>query len=93
VKASCVEQTAGVWMRVDGPDTPKTGKSLGFDNMQNRPITGTSDWTRYDIVLDVPTDATAIAFGIRLSGKGQVWLDDVTLTTVSPDVPTTDMHT
>ncbi len=26
--------------RIDGPES----KSLGFDNMQNRPIKGTTDW-------------------------------------------------
>ena len=61
--------------------------------MQNRPIKGTSDWTRYEIVLDVPQNAAAIAFGIRLRGKGQVWLDDVQFAIVGPDVPTTNMPT
>ncbi len=93
VKASGVEETAGLWMRVDGPDTRKTGQSLSFDNMEKRPITGTSDWAAYAIVLNVPQAATAIAFGVRMSGKGEVWLDDVQFTVVGPDVPTTNLLT
>ena len=50
VKAEVVSQWAGVWMRVDGP--------------QDRPIKGTIDWTRVEIVLDVPNDAKDNAFGI-----------------------------
>jgi len=91
VKADAVENWAGIWMRVDGPDTPTPQRSLGFDNMQDRPIKGTSDWTRYEIVLDVPPESVAIAFGILLQGIGEVWLDDVEFATVGSDVPTTGM--
>jgi len=90
-KADGVADWAGLWMRVDGPDTGKTQRSLSFDNMQNRPIKGTSDWTRYEIVLDVPPASIEIAFGILLQGVGEVWLDDVQFATVGSDVPTTGM--
>ncbi|MGI8855721.1 MAG: hypothetical protein ACR2JW_08220 [Thermomicrobiales bacterium] len=93
VKTDAVENWAGIWMRVDGPDTPTTQRSLSFDNMQNRPIKGTSDWARYEIVLTVPPESVAIAFGILLQGIGEVWLDDVQFATVGSDVPTTGMAT
>lgn len=88
-KADGVADWAGLWMRVDGPDKRKTQRSLSFDNMQNRPIKGTSDWTRYEIVLDVPPASIEIAFGILLQGIGEVRLDDVQFATVGSDVPTT----
>jgi len=90
VKANGVTDLAGLWMRVDGPDTRRTGRSLSFDNMENRPIKGTSDWTRYEIVLDVPPESVEIAFGILLQGIGEVWLDDVQFVKVGSDVPTTN---
>jgi hypothetical protein len=77
---------AGLWFRIDGP---KQGDTLGFDNMQQRPIKGTTDWTRYEIVLDVPTTAAALAFGVLLSGDGQVWMDDLNFEVVSSAVPRT----
>jgi erythromycin esterase len=73
VKSEAVEQWAGLWMRVDGPD----GQSQSFDNMQDRAIQGTSDWTRYEIVLPVFEDSQIIVFGILLVGKGRLWLRDV----------------
>jgi hypothetical protein len=85
VKAEKVAGWAGVWMRVDGEDN----KSLAFDNMQNRPIKGTSGWTKYEIVLDVDDKATAIAFGILLDGAGAVWIDDIRFEVVDKNVPTT----
>lgn len=88
VKSEEVENWAGLWMRVDGVEK---GTSLCFDNMQNRPIKGTTDWQPYEIVLNVPQDSTNIAFGILLEGSGQVWLSDIQFTEVTTDIPVTDL--
>ena len=75
---------AGFWLRVDGP-----AGVLAFDNMQSRPIRGTKEWKRDEIVLDVPPEAKALAFGVLLAGGGQVWVDDLRLETVGQDVAVT----
>jgi hypothetical protein len=85
VKSEGVAEWAGLWVRVDGTD--KTG--LAFDNMEDRKIEGTSEWTKYSVVLDVPENAAAIAFGLLMAGKGQVWVDDLTFDVVGADVATT----
>jgi hypothetical protein len=85
LKTENVTGWAGIWMRIDGPNR----KSLGFDNMQERPLKGTLDWKRYAIVLDVPEESIHVAFGVMLNGNGQIWADDVCFETVSRDVPTT----
>lgn len=77
--------SAHLWMRVDGPDR----KVQSFDNMANRPVSGDSDWKSYEIVLDVPADASNIAFGFFLSGGGQVWADDFKLERVPSSTPVT----
>ncbi|GLQ91143.1 hypothetical protein [Dyella acidisoli] len=77
--------SAAMWMRIDG----STGV-VGFDNMDSRPLRGTLDWQRYEIVLDVPANANAIAFGFLLEGnKGQVLADDFKLEVVGKEVPLT----
>jgi len=86
VKTQGIEDWAGVWMRVDSP----TG-AIAFDNMQDRAIKGTQDWANHVIVLDVGPNATAIAFGVLLSGKGSLWIDDVEIEAVGTDVPVTDV--
>jgi hypothetical protein len=48
-----------LWMRVD-----KRTEVLAIDNMQRRAIKGTTGWQRYEVVLDVPKEATGVAFGI-----------------------------
>jgi tetratricopeptide (TPR) repeat protein/predicted Ser/Thr protein kinase len=85
VRSQDVEDRAGMWMRVDGPHR----KVWSFDDVQMRPITGTSDWKKYEIVLDVPESAQNIAFGVMLSGAGQVWMGDLDFAAVGKDVPTT----
>jgi hypothetical protein len=89
VKSEGVADCAGLWVRVDGSE--KT--SLAFDNMMDRKIEGTTDWTKYAVVLDVPEDAAAIAFGVLMGGKGQVWVDDLAFNVVGPDVASTALAT
>jgi tetratricopeptide (TPR) repeat protein len=76
---------AGMWMRVDGPDS----QVLSFDNMQSRPIKGTRPARKYEIVLDVPEASLQIAHGVLLFGGGQIWISDLKFEAVEPDTPTT----
>ena len=63
---------AGMWMRVDVDSV-----SVAFDNMGKRPVKDRTDWTEYEIVLDVPEDATNINFGFLMGGAGTLWGDDL----------------
>ncbi|MFZ1790273.1 MAG: S41 family peptidase [Saprospiraceae bacterium] len=74
---------AGLLLRVDG-----NGNVLGFDNMQNQNIQGTKDWEKYSITLDFPRDAENIFVAGILSGKGEAWFDDFTLTIDGNNVQT-----
>lgn len=88
IRTEEVDTFAGMWMRVD--DTMEN--VLQFDNMSNRPIKGTTNWNRYSIVLDVPTQSAVISFGIILSGQGTVWADQFTFEEVNENVPTTNLE-
>ena len=85
VKTERAQDWAGLWMRIDSGS-----QQLAFDNMQDRPIKGTTEWKKYDVVLDVPQNATGIFFGVLLSGTGTVWLSDAKFEIVGPDVLTTN---
>jgi hypothetical protein len=89
VKTDGVERQSGLWMRIDGK--AKTG--LAFDNMMRRPIKGTTDWKKYEVVLDVPDDAEEIYFGFLVAGKRQGWVDDIAFDVVNHDVPSTGLKT
>lgn len=64
---------AGLWMRID--------PQVEFDNMQNRGITGSTDWKQYEIAFDLhPDKAQQIVVGGLLVGKGKMWLDHLDVT-------------
>ena len=75
----------GLWMRVDEPD----GLFSAFDNMQDRPIIGTTAWGRCEVVLDVGDRSSAVAFGVLLEGAGAIWFSDVAFEQVGAETPTT----
>jgi C-terminal processing protease CtpA/Prc len=74
MKTENVTEFAGLWMREDG-DTP----TLQFDNMQNRQIKGTTEWTEYSIVLPIHPEARQLFFGFLVGGSGKAWADDLQL--------------
>jgi C-terminal processing protease CtpA/Prc len=61
----------GLLLRIDGQNG-----TLGFDNMQQRNIQGTSDWQMYSVEIPFPEDAETIYAGAILSGTGKLWVDD-----------------
>jgi TonB family protein len=63
---------AGLWWRVDG-----SSGTLAFDNMNDRGVTGTTDWKRYEIELPVAGDATNINFGALFPANGTAWFDSL----------------
>jgi hypothetical protein len=84
VKTRDVSQWAGLWMSAlrDGEQYPQA-----FYNSQDKPITGSSDWQLRSVTLDIPADAATLNFGVIDAGKGQVWIDKLSLEVVGKDVP------
>ncbi|MDX2105862.1 MAG: hypothetical protein SFY67_05615 [Candidatus Melainabacteria bacterium] len=97
VKTKDIQSWAALWMRIDGYDeecsADEDSRTMGFDNMQDRPIKGDTDWTLYEIILDVPPGSSDIVFGAMLIGTGTIWVDDFKIEEVSKNVRTTgNMH-
>lgn len=93
VKTEITTGSGQLWVRVDGDWESSAAEDNGtFDNMDDRPIRGTTDWKKYDLVVQVPAKSTGIAFGLMLIGKGQLWIDDVSFEEVGQDVPLTGKY-
>lgn len=86
IRTQAVADGAALWVQLFGG-----GGTVGFDNMGKRPVKGTTDWTRCEIVLDVPESSAGVSFGFLLKGPGQAWFDDLTFEVVGQDVPTTNI--
>lgn len=93
IKTKDVDEWAGLWLRVDGK---KRGSVLAFDNMKDgkadRSVKGTTDWTKYEIVLDISEKTRNISFGVLLSGTGQVWFDKIEFEVVNHKTETTGKY-
>jgi len=74
VKSDGDHMTSALQMLVVGPGN----QLVSYDNMQGRNITGTKDWERYKVVLDIPEDSDFIRFGIGVFGIGEVWISAIT---------------
>lgn len=70
-----VAGSAGLWVRIDDAD----GNTLAFDNMQDRPITGTAAAAPFAVELDTPPSAATISFGILLAGSGHLDVNAMSL--------------
>ncbi len=72
IKTERVSGFAGGWWQCERP----TGAGVYVD-MESQQIKGTTDWKRYELVVDVPPNAFEVSFGFMLVGEGSAWFDDI----------------
>lgn len=71
-------------MHVPPGDQPRPVQRVHRDRQHlSKAITGTHDWTRYQLTGQVPAHAEHIGFDLTLDGPGSVWLRNVELTRTS----------
>lgn len=84
------------WLRTEGATGNVFGTGAGlmlnsmrggyphvYSQMQGNAVNGTTDWTRYEVVLAVPIDADHLEIGVLLFGPGTAWFDDAALDIVA----------
>jgi hypothetical protein len=79
---------AQLWLRLDD----KKAGVMSADNMINRPIIGTTDWSRCECTLDVPRSTSLISAGLIITKGGQAWIKDAVIEEVSAFQQTTETH-
>ncbi|QJD91283.1 transcriptional regulator [Duganella dendranthematis] len=84
IKTRDVTQWAGLLMSALRPDERHAS---AFYNSQDKPIAGTNDWQLRSVTLDIPGDAATLNIGVIDGGRGQVWIDQLSLEVVGQDVP------
>lgn len=90
IKSEGKADTTLMWVRIDDYEKKVMAD---FDNMQKRPIKGTSDWNKYEIVFDVPASKCTINFGLVLAGSGKAWIDNVSFEIVDKSTNKTAINT
>ena len=75
---------AGLWLTVN---SDPLWKPYEMSFMEQKGITGTTDWKRCEITLDLcHTEGNEIEIGGLLSGKGKMWLDDLKVSIDDKDI-------
>jgi len=78
---------AHMWARADGQFK---GRLAPFHYAESiAELTQTQDWTQLELVLDVPPAADTVLYGMVLSDKGRLWVDDVQVEAISALDPAT----
>jgi histidinol phosphatase-like PHP family hydrolase len=85
IKSQGSDVKGSMWIRVDD-----YGNKIfaDFDNMMDRPVTGNTDWTKCEIVFDVP-EKCVLSYGFIMVGTGKIWVDNVSFETVPNSVDKT----
>lgn len=78
-----------MWVRVDDHGNQVVAD---FDNMMDRPLTGTNYWTKCVIVFDVPDSPCIIYYGAILTGTGKTWFDNLSFEIVDSTVSKTAVN-
>ncbi|MFO1304220.1 MAG: hypothetical protein U1F54_10835 [Burkholderiales bacterium] len=60
------------------------GIPLANNFMSEKPVKGTTGWTRYTITLPVAPGAEFVEVGAMIQGKGSLWFDDVEVEVAAP---------
>jgi hypothetical protein len=76
MKTATVVSQASLFLDVSPPAS--LGGSPLAKELIERPVSGTTDWTHYEIEADVPRKwGQSLSFGIALHGQGQVWVKNI----------------
>ena len=75
IRSKDITQWAGMWLRADSEE----GENLLFDNMAQRPIIDTTEWTIYTIEAQLPGETAWLNYGLVLTGPGTLWADNFRL--------------
>jgi RNA polymerase sigma factor (sigma-70 family) len=86
VKCEGLANWGGLWLLL----ADMRERVYANDDMGGRPLTKTTDWTRMEIVCDVPPECEVLRCGLNLRGKGKIWMDSPQIEVVSEKVPITD---
>lgn len=84
IKTDHADRGGALWLRVD-----MSNGDYVLDGMFEKK---SGEWTRMEVVANVPEEALGLTFGLRMTGKGEVWADDLTIDVVPPTTPVTTIE-
>lgn len=97
VRFSAWVRTENVEPRAEGDGRTGAVLFLSASDIQgpvyNAVVTGTTEWTYYELVADILSGTPYIPIGLSLVGTGQMWARDLKFEEVSRDTPVSPLPT
>ena len=84
LRTTGVAGQAGLQLAVSGPRSESAATRPLLDRSTSPAGPGSSDWTWHEVTVPVPGEATAIRFGLSLTGRGRIELRGAELTAAPP---------
>ncbi len=81
VKTENAEAAAGIGIMENAANGQRVWNCL------SNPVPGTTDWKRYEYVLDIVPTSTTLEFGALLDGRGKVEVSDLRFEPVDKSIP------
>jgi hypothetical protein len=88
IKTKDLNGNAGLWCQI----LDKNNKQIGFANLEQQGtiISGTNEWKKYSLVLNINTNCKKLTLGGYLQGNGTIWYDDFSINEIAfSDIPPT----
>jgi hypothetical protein len=76
VRTQGVTGRGDAWLRVQGIDSPADGPGMATSITR---LAANAEFTRTELMVDVPVDAASVQLGVGLGGPGMLWMDGVTV--------------
>lgn len=86
IKGQDVSGVAGLFLRYYATLDQSV---VDLSRLEGQKVTGTSDWRKYEAVMDIPAGSYAIGYGLSITGEGEVWIDSLVVEVVGSEVPIT----
>jgi hypothetical protein len=84
LRTTGIADQAGLHLAVSGSRSESMATRPLLDHGSSLTALGSSDWTWHEVTVPVPREATAIRFGISLTGRGGIELRDAELSPAPP---------
>ncbi len=91
LKSENVEGSARLFLEIIGKKYRHGGYQCHSNT--NHGISGTNDWQLFSVIIDAHKKAQYINYGVSLTGKGRVWIDDISMEVVDSETPITPFET
>jgi|GEM_PF-2104987 len=78
----------GFWFRAIDP----ANVVIAYDSSDLAAVQYADEWHQHRLVMDIPWNASEIAYGFSIAGPGKLWVDDVHVSVVDKAIPTTSRN-